>query len=112
MNVTGLYSYIMVSILIFALLSVIGCQDYVLNAEDRNVYEWQKYMNEDEFNQLEQGMSYMDVVKIAGGAGTEIATSVYEWRDEILLTQAYLLYFKDGKLITTEIIEKRGSSTR
>ncbi|MER2109038.1 MAG: hypothetical protein ABS949_19095 [Solibacillus sp.] len=96
----------------FVLFSVTGCQDRVLNVEDQNIYEWQKYMNEDEFKQLQPGMNYMDVVEVAGGAGTEIETSVYEWGDEILLTQAYVVYFEDGKLMSTEIIEKRGSSTR
>lgn len=112
MNVKGLLTYLIVAVILFTLLSIMGCQDRVLNVEDQNVYEWQKYMNEEEFNQLENGMSYMDVVKIAGGAGIEIETSVYEWQDEILLTQAYILYFKDGSLVKSEIIEKRGSSSR
>lgn len=46
----------------FVLFSVTGCQDRVLNVEDQNIYEWQKYMNEDEFKQLQPGMNYMDVV--------------------------------------------------
>ncbi|MER2192363.1 MAG: hypothetical protein ABS951_15485 [Solibacillus sp.] len=112
MNVKGLYIYILIAVVVFVLFSVTGCQDRVLNVEDQNIYEWQKYMNEDEFKQLQPGMNYMDVVEVAGGAGTEIETSVYEWRDEILLTQAYVVYFEDGKLMSTEIIEKRGSSTR
>lgn len=112
MNVKGLYTYIIIVIVIFTSLSIIGCQDRALNVEDENIYEWQKYMNEEEFKQLESGMSYMDVVKVAGGAGLEVDTSVYEWRDEILMTRAYLVYFEDGKLTNIEIIEKRGSSTR
>lgn len=112
MNVKGLYIYIAIAFVLFLLLSITGCQDRELNVEDENIYEWQKYMSEDEFSQLEQGMSYMEVVKVAGGAGNEIETNVYEWRDEILLTQAYVVYFEDGELVNTEIIEKRGSSTR
>lgn len=112
MNVRGLFIYIIIGIVIFTLLSVVGCQDRISNIENQNTYEWQKYMNEGEYRQLKPGMSYMEVVKIAGGAGVEIDISVYEWRDEILLTQAYVIYFKDGKLIDTEIIEKRGNSNR
>lgn len=112
MNFRGLSIYIITIIVIFTPLSVVGCQNRVLNIEDQNTYEWQKYMNEDEYRQLKPGMNYMEVVKIVGGAGVEIDTSVYEWQDEILLTQAYVVYFKEGKLIDTEIIEKRGNSNR
>lgn len=112
MNVKALSIYIVIACMFFLVLSIIGCQDRTLNVEDDNKYEWQKYMNEKEFSQLEQGMSYMEVVKIAGGAGTEIESNVYEWRDEILLTKAYVIYFDDGQLIKTDIVEKRGSSTR
>ena len=112
MNVKGFYTYIVVSIVAFTFLSITGCQDRVLSIEDQNAYEWQKYMNEDEFNQLEVGMAYMEVVEIAGGAGIEMDTSIYEWGDEILLTQAYLISFQDGKLTEKKIIEKRGNSSR
>lgn len=112
MNVKALFIYIIVASIFFLLLSVTGCQDCILNVEDDNKYEWQKYMNEEEFSQLEQGMSYMEVVKIAGGAGTEIEPNVYEWQDEILMTQGYIVYFEEDQLIKTEVIEKRGSSTR
>lgn len=112
MNVKNLYVYIILSIIAFVFLSITGCQDRVLNIEERNAYEWQKYMNENEFNQLKAGMTYMEVVAIAGGAGIETETSVYEWRDEILLTQAYVIHFENGELTHTEIIEKRGNSMR
>ena len=54
----------------------------------------------------------MEVVRITGGAGTEIQKDVYEWDDELLLTQGYQLTFKKDKLAKKEILERRGNSMR
>ena len=93
-------------------LIVISCKDEILEIEEKNLYSWQRYMNEDEYNQLEKNMSYMEVVRIAGGAGKEIAADTYEWNDEILLTRGYKIQFKEGQLVKKEIVERRGHSTR
>lgn len=80
--------------------------------EDRNAFYWQKHMNEEEFASLEEGMSYMDVVNIANGEGDQLSEEVFVWDDEILVTQAYEIHFKDGELEHKKVIEKRGYSTR
>jgi len=70
-------------------------------------------MNEHEFEQLQQGMSYMEVVEIAGGVASEmIRSDYYRWNDEILLTQAYIVQFKDNQLVSKEVIALKGYSTR
>lgn len=70
-------------------------------------------MNEHEFEQLQQGMSYMEVVEIAGGNASEVIRSdYYRWNDEILLTQAYIVQFKDNQLVSKEVIALKGYSTR
>ena len=70
-------------------------------------------MNEHEFEQLQQGMSYMEVVEIAGGNASEmIRSDYYRWNDEILLTQAYIVQFKDNQLVSKEVIALKGYSTR
>lgn len=82
------------------------------NIEDSNAYHWQKYMNEEEYLQLNYGMSYIDVVKIAMGKGEQKSEGVFLWQDEILMTQGYEIHFIDDKLVEKKIIEKRGYSTR
>ena len=82
------------------------------NLEDGNSYHWQRYMNEEEFNELKEGMSYSEVVEVAKGRGERTEQGVYEWKDELLLTQAYVIQFQDGKLITKEIVRKSGYSKR
>lgn len=102
--------------MIIVLLSAIvlfGCSsNKMINIEDSNTYAWQKYMNEDEFNQLKEGMSYMEVVEVARGPGEQADDSKYIWQDELLITQAYEIEFKEDKLIGKKIIQKRGESTR
>lgn len=80
--------------------------------EDMNSFRWQQYMNEEEFEKLEKGMSYLEVVKVVKGEGKQVKENVYVWDDEILMTQSYELHFKDGKLEDKKVIEKRGYSTR
>jgi len=85
----------------------------IIDIEESNSYHWQKNMNEHEFEQLQQGMSYMEVVKIAGGDASEmIRSDYYRWNDEILLTQAYIVQFKDNQLVSKEVIALKGYSTR
>lgn len=80
--------------------------------ERQNAYHWQKYMNEEEFAQVEPGMSYLDIVKLAKGEGERVTDQVYRWKDELLLTQSYELHFRDGKLEAKKVIKNRGYSTR
>lgn len=102
-----IYIGILMTILLF------GCaSDEIIDIEAKNQYDWQKYMNEDEFNQLQNGMSYMEVVRIVGGAGKMVASETYEWPDEKLMTQAYEIKFNQDRLIEKKIIEKRGHSER
>ncbi|MEO4055519.1 hypothetical protein [Solibacillus sp. CAU 1738] len=96
--------------------SLVGCAEEksneLISIEDSNAYTWQKYMNEKEFNQLIDGMNYMDVVNIAGGVGELQQEGVFIWYDEMSLTQAYEIQFKKDQLISKKIIEVRGYSTR
>lgn len=103
------------SIILFGLFLVLaGCSDTneILNIEAGNSYEWQRYMSEEEFNKVEIGMSYMEVVKIAKGAGEEINLNTYVWPDEIVLTHAYELKFEADKLVEKNVVERRGNSMR
>lgn len=84
----------------------------VYNLEDSNSFEWQKYMNEEEFNKLEKGMSYMEVVEIAKGRGKQIEENVFLWNDELLLTKGYEVYFEEDRLVEKKIVKKRGYSSR
>ncbi|WP_339260239.1 hypothetical protein [Lysinibacillus sp. FSL K6-3209] len=91
----------------------VACGVHIIDIEESNSYHWQKNMNENEFGQLKQGMTYMDVVKIAGGDASEmIENDYYRWNDEILMTQAYIVQFKDDKLVNKEVIAVKGYSTR
>ena len=69
-------------------------------------------MNEEEFEQLEEGMSYMGVVEIARGGGEQIDENTFIWLDELLMTQAYEVNFEDEQLVGKRRIEKRGHSNR
>jgi len=89
-----------------------GCSDEIADIEMSNEFSWQKFMNEEEFNELKEGMSYIDVVRVAGGEGKKVASNTYEWVDELLMTQAYELKFENDELVEKKIIEKRGHSTR
>ena len=109
MNKKGFLVYLAIICLIFLLSA---CKDEILAIEESNAHSWQKYMNEKEYEQVKKGMSYMEVVRITGGAGTEIQKDVYEWDDELLLTQGYQLTFKKDKLAKKEILERRGNSMR
>ena len=98
--------------MVLPLLLLIGCSDPIKEIETKNQYTWQKYMNEKEYNKVHKGMTYLEVVKIAGGSGKKISKMVYEWPDEILLTKAYQITFKNEKVVEKIIVEKRGSSSR
>lgn len=69
-------------------------------------------MNEEEYGQLEIGMSYMEVVRVAGGAGKEVAPNVFEWNDELLFTRGYRITFEKGQLNEKEVVTKKGNSNR
>ena len=94
-----------ISLLIGATVILVGCGDPILDIEESNAYHWQKNMNEEEFEKIKEGMTYMEVVKIAGGAGEKLKKDQYRWNDEILMTKAYNVQFKDGKLVKKEISE-------
>lgn len=102
-----------IMIVLLSAIVLFGCSsNEMINIEDSNTYVWQKYMNEDEFNQLKEGMTYMEVVKIAKGSGEQVNEHTYMWQDELLITQAYEVEFKDDKLVDKRVIQKRGESTR
>ncbi|MCH7323946.1 hypothetical protein LZ480_18960 [Solibacillus sp. MA9] len=112
MNKNGLLVCLAICLIFLLILSTKACKDEILEIEESNAHRWQKYMNEQEYEQVKIGMPYMEVVKIAGGAGKEIKKNVYEWNDELLLTQGFRLTFKDDKVTKKEIVERRGNSSR
>ncbi len=101
-----------VPLLIGSMIMMVGCGDPIIEIEEANTYHWQKNMNEVEFEKLKNDMSYIEVVETAGGAGKKVKNNEYRWNDETLLTQAYIVKFKDDKLIAKEIIAVKGHSNR
>ena len=101
---------LVVSILVLFILA--SCSNEIIEIELSNEYSWQKFMNKEEFDEIKEGMSYIEVVRLAGGEGKKVASDTYEWPDEQLMTQAYELKFKDDVLVEKKIIEKRGHSSR
>ena len=100
-------------IMLIAVICLVACtSNKVAKIEESNAFIWQKYMNEEEFEQLEEGMSYMEVVEIARGGGEQLDDSTFIWLDELLMTQAYEVYFEDEQLVEKRRIEKRGHSIR
>ncbi|RKJ60040.1 hypothetical protein D7X33_28425 [Butyricicoccus sp. 1XD8-22] len=75
--------------------------------EEMNQFRWQKFMSEEEYNQLEDGMSYMEVVKIVKGRGDQLTENTFGWKDEILLTQSYLITFEDNGLVSKQIYNQK-----
>ncbi|BDH63392.1 hypothetical protein MTP04_35220 [Lysinibacillus sp. PLM2] len=75
--------------------------------EEMNQFRWQKFMSEAEYNQLEDGMSYMEVVKIVKGRGDQLTENTFVWKDEILLTQSYLITFEDNGLVSKQIYNQK-----
>lgn len=75
--------------------------------EEMNQFRWQKFMSEEEYNQLEDGMSYMEVVKIVKGRGDQLTENTFVWKDEILLTQCYLITFEDNGLVSKQIYNQK-----
>ncbi|WP_431028213.1 hypothetical protein [Lysinibacillus sp. LZ02] len=95
------------------MMSFVSCSSIKISSvEDSNAFVWQKYMNEEEYKQLELGMSYMEAVEIARGRGEQLDDNTYVWPDELLMTQAYEVYFEEDQLVSKLIVEKRGHSTR
>ena len=100
-------------IMFIASICLAGCSsNKIAKIEDSNAFIWQKYMNEEEFEQLEEGMSYMEVVEIARGRGKQLDENTFIWPDELLMTQAYEVYFEEEQLVEKRLIEKRGHSNR
>ena len=96
-----------------AAVCLVGCSsNKIAKIEDSNAFIWQKYMNEEEFEKLEEGMSYMEVVEIVRGRGEQLDENTFIWLDELLMTQAYEVYFEDEQLVEKRRIEKRGHSNR
>lgn len=112
MNKRGFFVFLSICLIMLVIMIVTACQDEVLEIEENNTYTWQKYMNEKEFEEVKEGMSYMEVVRISGGAGQEMEKDTYEWNDEILLTKGYRLKFEDNVLVEKEVVERKGNSTR
>lgn len=100
-----------IGVLILA-VGLFGCDNELITIEDSNAYEWQKYMNETEYEQLMEGMTYLEVAKIAGGQGEQQKKNLFIWQDEVLMTQAYEIEFEDSKLVSKKIVKKSGHSTR
>ena len=97
---------------VFVLFILASCSNEIVEIELSNEYSWQKFMNKEEFDEVKEGMSYIEVVRLAGGEGKKVASDTFEWPDEQLMTQAYELKFKDDVLVEKKVIEKRGHSTR
>ena len=105
------FAYIWITFM--AAICLVGCSsNKIAKIEDSNAFIWQKYMNEEEFEQLEEGMSYMEVVEIARGRGEQLDENTFVWLDELLMTQAYEVYFEEEQLVEKRLIEKRGHSKR
>ena len=96
-----------------AAICLVGCSsNKIAKIEDSNAFIWQKYMNEEEFEKLEEGMSYMEVVEIVRGRGEQLDENTFIWLDELLMTQAYEVNFENEQLVEKRRIEKRGHSNR
>ena len=96
-----------------AAVCLVGCSsNKIAKIEDSNAFIWQKYMNEEEFEKLEEGMAYMEVVEIVRGRGEQLDENTFIWLDELLMTQAYEVNFEDEQLVEKRRIEKRGHSNR
>ena len=112
MNKRGFYIFLSICLVMLVAMLITACQDEILEIEESNTYVWQKYMNEEEYEKVKEGMSYLEVVRISGGAGQEINNGTYEWNDEILLTKGYRLKFEDDVLVKKEVVERKGNSKR
>lgn len=97
-----------ITLFIGAIVILAGCGDPILDIEESNAYHWQKNMNQAEFEKLKEGMTYMEVVKIAGGAGELVKDGQYRWNDEILMTKTYIVRFKGDKLVDKKVSEVKG----
>lgn len=96
----------------FSVALLAACSDSVEDIESSNQYNWQRHMNENEFEQLKEGMTYMDVVKVARGGGEKKEEGTYVWHDENVMTVAYEVTFQEDKLTKKETIAILGHSKR
>lgn len=97
--------FIIILNLILLLFHYIQEVNAVYNIEESNDFRWQRFMNEEEFNQLKEGMTYLEVVDIAKGAGEQSDENIYVWEDEFLLTKVYEVHFSEDKLIEKKVID-------
>ncbi|CEA03815.1 hypothetical protein BN1050_01695 [Metalysinibacillus saudimassiliensis] len=102
---------IILGILISSSVLASGCGNELLAVESSNDYRWQRFMNDTEFDKVSNGMSYMDVVRTAGGAGKKQKSGTYLWHDELLITRGYEIQFKEDKVIDKKIVELHGAVT-
>ena len=59
---------------LIATISILtACSGEIVEIESSNEFAWQKYMNEEEFNEIKEGMTYIEVVRVAGGEGEKAA---------------------------------------
>lgn len=100
--------------LFISMLILVGCteENEFANIEAENHFAWQKFMNEEEFNQVQAGMTYMEVVGIAKGRGEHLDENIYVWPDEVVLTHAYEIKFAEGQVTEKHKVELRGASIR
>lgn len=99
-------------VVLLGVVFVSACGDPIQEIEDSNKYSWQRHMNAEEFEQLEEGMTYEEVAQIARGAGEKEDDSTYIWRDEISMTQLYEVTFDNGQLVNKEQQIIHGHSKR
>ena len=100
---------IRLGMLISVSVLISGCGNEILAIESANTYRWQRFMNDAEFEKVNDGMNYMDVVRIAGGAGEKQQGTTYIWHDELLITRGYEIQFDNDKVINKKVIELHGA---
>jgi hypothetical protein len=55
----------------------------------------EEFVNRDDYQKIEQGMTYDEVVELLGQEGTLDSTEAYIWKDENLLVE-----WKDGNMLS------------
>ena len=102
--------HVLCFIVVVNLILMISHYTYEINKfyiiEENNSFRWQKFMNESEFEQLRQGMTYFDVVKIAKGRGEQLTEQSFVWQDEQSLKRSYIITFTDDLLVRKYIYIK------
>ena len=107
----NLKNWMFILLMVFVLAGCTEANKFA-NIEAENHFDWQKYMDEEEFNQVQAGMTYMEVVEIAKGRGEQLDENTYVWPDEVVLTHAYEIKFAEGQVTEKHKVERRGASLR